>query len=410
MAQSLERLTVRNGLLTDGEGRSVTLRGMVTITADHRGPVELDEKNFDQLASFGFNVQQIRLEGARLGVLETEADPRYLDKLDRWVTWGAERGIYAIFKMTTYDVPSIGGPGNAFNRDIWQQFWDRDEWRSNRIDAWRRVWERFAGRSEVVGYDILNEPFIGNDTPDINKSRLYPFYQHAGDELQKVDAEKCLIVQPVAGGQWAGLEGSTPHGTQERLDHPSVVFAPHFYPDLTVELSVAEYEAELEGFQTEAEQVGGALIIGEFGNPNESFIPRFRSCDPKEERIKGDVFDRFGVGAIRPWYIDNGLWAVLGPGFTDSERLDAIVRPFPARVPGQATWSFDDASSRLEVEIDPADGSEAELVINVPERYYGDSARVRVGDDAAAGTTANNGSIRLRLPSKSGRVTVVVEP
>jgi endoglycosylceramidase len=410
MTAELDRLTARRGALTDTAGRHVVLRGFVTITADHRGPVTLDETNFDQIASYGFNVQQIRLEGARLGVLETERDPSYLDKLDQWVTWGAERGLYTIFKMTTYDVPSIGGPGNAFNRDLWQAFWDRDDYRSDRIEAWRPVWERFAGRTEVVGYDLLNEPFVGNDTPDITRRHLYPFYEAAAAELRGVDDDVCLVVQPISGGQWAGIEAVTPHGEQVAIADHNVVYAPHFYPDLTKTLTRSEYEKEMQGCIEEAAQVGGALLVGEFGNPNAPLLPAFRTCVPAEERIKGDVFDRYGVGCVRPWYIDDGYWAVFGPGFAETDRLAAVVRPFPQRVPSAATWSFDDDAGRLEVVIDGA-GAKADTVLAVPcTRFYPQGFKVAVnGNDVEVTSTDTT----VTVPASSigrGAATVVVDP
>jgi hypothetical protein len=227
-------------------------------------------------------------EGGRLGILSCEADPSYPDKLDRWTTWAAERGMYTIFKMTTYDVPdmtmgmpgasgagrSSGRPaaGAAFNPVYWQAFWDRDDWRANRIDAWRIVWERFAGRSEVAGYDILNEPFIGSTPADYVNDHLYPFYESVSAALRKLDTEVPMLVQPCVGvrgglGHFPGAE-DTPNGPQPKLNDPVVVYAPHYYPALGREITSSDYDHYYAGFRAEAEQVGGALAIGEYGLPN----------------------------------------------------------------------------------------------------------------------------------------------
>lgn len=412
MARQLDRLTSRDGRIIDREGRAVVLRGMVTVTADHRGPVELEAGHFDQLAGWGFNVQQVRLEGARLGVLECAPDPAYLDKLERWVDLATERGLYTIFKMTTYDVPSIGGVGGAFNPENWQRWWDRDDWRADRIDAWRPVWERFAGRPEVVGYDVLNEPSIGHDTPDLAARHLFPFYEAVGAALREVDDEALLVVQPPAGtaAGTGSAVGAASHGQLPALADGRAVYAPHFYADLVSELTEAEYESAYRALVAEAAAVGAPLLIGEFGLPNDKLLPRFRVWNRRDEELKGAVFDRFAASAIRPWYVDDGFWAVLGPGFTETERLHALVRPYPQRTPGVPRgWAFEPGEPpRLVVELvtDPHIG--APLVVAAPPRFFPQGVAASVdGDPCDASTAAGIAEVDLSaLPAGPHTVTI----
>ena len=98
------------------------LRGVTTITMNNDGkPMTMTGAIRPHPGVGRFNVQQIRLEGCRLGLLPP-CKPRtrsYMDKLESWVKMGEERGIYTVFKVTTYDIPGL-----ELQRSIRQDAWD----------------------------------------------------------------------------------------------------------------------------------------------------------------------------------------------------------------------------------------------------------------------------------------------
>ena len=392
----LPRVSVSDRRLVTPDDRSVVLRGAVTLTGDHRGPVDMGPARFDQLASWGATVQQIRLEGARLGVLGTTRDPAYLDKLDDWVTMAAARGIWSIFKMTTYDVPEIGGLGGAFKLDNWQRFWDRDEWRADRIEAWRAVWSRFTGRADVIGYDVLNEPTVGTDTPTLAADNLYPFFDDCSAALRTIDAEALLLIQPPTGPpvRQGVLGGTTPHGPQ-RIGPAGCVYAPHFYPDITQDVGPAGYDHEMDGFHEEAAIVAAPMLIGEYGLPTTPLLPVFRTWNAADERAKIDLFDRNGLGAIRPWFIDAGPWNLCGDGWVETARSRMVARPFVARHPrASASWTWDASSLSLAVTL--PDGAAGEVELAGPGEWIANAhAKGTDGGVTVEATGANRASIAV---------------
>lgn len=412
----LDRLTPKGSDLVDTAGRQVSLRGMVTITADHRGPFEMHGSNYDQIASFGFNCQQVRLEGARLGVLGTTRDPGYLDKLDRWVTLAAQRGIYSVFKLTTYDVPALGAWAGAFSRDNWERFWTEATWRQDRIDAWRPVWERLAGRPEILGYDFLNEPCYGHSTPRLAEEKLYPFYEDATRALREIDSEALAVLQPAVRVGVPRVE--LPHGEQVRFGDRRCVYSPHFYADVFQELSPEQYDEEVRGFITEAEQVGAPMLIGEYGQPDAPFLitataPPSRSWNLRDARLGAATFDRHGISCLRIWYTDEAQWTVLGPGFTETERLTPIVRPYVQRCSGRSSsWSFDDETRAFEATLEIEPSVAAETVVVVPrERHYAQGLRIALDGLEQPALTVDDD--RLLLPSgtlTAGRHTLTITP
>lgn len=423
---ALDRISTTADAFIDARGRRITLRGFVVQTADFAGDVAMDEADYDLMASWGVNAQVLRLGGGKLGVLDGELDPTYVDELDRRVTLAAERGIWSMFKMTTYDVPAMVGPGGdphgpedpgrlikaAFGRQFWQRFWDDDDWRADRIRAWRLVWQRFRGRSEVIGYDLLNEPARGTaDAARLVEDHLFPFYRACVRALREIDPDAIAIVQPAVGliSSWGPPpEGLTPHGPQPSLGDSLCAFAPHYYLDMTREVPEPEYEQHLRHLLEEAREVGGPLLIGEYGQRNVEVrldppLPTFRKWNRADAERKAHSFDELSISTIRPWYNDPGYLAVLDPGRADSERLDVLVRAFVERVPGRASWHHDIASRSLAATVEVHES--APTVVMAPRWLYPDGAVVAVG-----GSLAAKGSGRIELEIPAGRHTLTAHP
>jgi hypothetical protein len=437
MPATLDRITTKDRrFLVDSTGRSVILRGLVTLTAHNLGgPIELTEDDFARMRAWGFNAQVIRLEAGRLGILGTSLDPAYLDKLDRWTTWAATHGIYTMFKLTTYDVPSQIPSNSPFDRSVWERFWSSADLRTDRIEGWRRVWRRFAGRCEVVGYDVLNEPSPGHEDPQFARKDLFPFYEDVAVALREVDREALLLVQPDIGTAWwrdihgepRHAPGASPHGAQVRMSDDHVVYAPHFYPDMIREHTADEYDDEMVGLLREGTEVGAPVLVAEFGSPDADNLramlrtagneeaadirAAYRAWNEKEETAKAEVLDRYGLGYIRPWYIDRGPWALFDEGFVETRRLELVVRPFPRRVQGAApSWSFDYATHRFELalDIDPTVPASTEVALQV-ERFYPSGYDVTVDGERV---DLHCGQGLLEIPAGmlgAGRHTLVVQ-
>ena len=73
------------------------------------------------------------------------------------------------------------------------------------MEYWNVVAKKFASNSNVIGYDILNEPFAANlykdtslfyDQTKFDREVLHPFYTRAAEAIRKVDSSHMIFFEP----------------------------------------------------------------------------------------------------------------------------------------------------------------------------------------------------------------------
>ena len=191
--------------IVDSRGRDVLLRGAnVNSLGEYwQGVPGLDptlpvtDADWDRMAGQGFSVVRLLITWSRVEPTRGVIDDGYLDLIDEHVRAAAARGIYTVIDMHqdaysasifTTDpatcpagtLPAKGWDGApawatitdglstcvtgernsspAVNR-AWNNFYDNvDGIRDRFAVVWAAVAARFAGRPEVAGYDLLNEP------------------------------------------------------------------------------------------------------------------------------------------------------------------------------------------------------------------------------------------------------------
>jgi endoglucanase len=158
------------------------LENMISLGADHiRVPINLygmagDEPNYT-------------------------IDPILLLYLDRAVDWAEQLGLYVILDNHSL-APALAD----------------DPERTQRLTAvWRQMAERFKGRSTLVLYEILNEPY------GISDAEWGQIQRQAIEAIRTVDPVHTLIVSP-------GAMGSYDHLAQlPRYADPNLIYTFHFY-------------------------------------------------------------------------------------------------------------------------------------------------------------------------------------
>lgn len=218
--------------IVDLEGRDVLLRGANVNTLGEYwagvpglGPtLPVSDDDLEVMAANGFSVVRLLITWSRVEPTRGDYDQAYLDEVEAMVERLAAHGIYSVIDMHqdafssfifTTD-PATCPPGTtpakgwdgapawatltdglstclttgernsspAVNR-AWNNFYDDvDGIRTAFAAAWGVVAERFAGRPEVAGYDILNEPETSRPAPE-----LQPLYEALlRDSIQAIRA------------------------------------------------------------------------------------------------------------------------------------------------------------------------------------------------------------------------------
>ncbi|KAI8824720.1 glycoside hydrolase superfamily [Chytriomyces cf. hyalinus JEL632] len=109
--------------------------------------------------------------------------------------------------------------------------------RDSFVDFWKLVAATFLPFSNILGYDIINEPWNGDifkdsrrlDSAYANKNTLQPFYEIVSAGIRSVDANALIFFEPVALIQKDAGFTSGPGGINNA---PKNVFNFHFYSNV----------------------------------------------------------------------------------------------------------------------------------------------------------------------------------
>ncbi|WP_157789469.1 glycoside hydrolase family 5 protein [Candidatus Microthrix parvicella] len=274
--------TSKDRRIVDSQGRDMLLRGAnVNSLGEYwQGVPKLDptipvsEADWERMAAHGFSVIRLLITWSRVEPTRGTIDQGYLDEVDAYVRSAAEHGMYSVIDMHqdaysafifTTDpadcpdgtTPAKGWDGApawatltdglstcltngernsspAVNR-AWNHFYDNtDGIRDRFVATWGAVAKRFAGRSEVAGFDVLNEP--ENPKP---AGELAPTYnEFLAETIGSIRAAQAnapfgqlILIEPAlpAGDQSRGLV--IPDPAAVNLDTTNVVASVHNYSE-----------------------------------------------------------------------------------------------------------------------------------------------------------------------------------
>lgn len=292
----------------------------------------ITERDWDLMASFGLNVVRLPFW---YSLIEDETRPYTLRDdawhyLDRAIDQAEQRGMYVILDLHGA-VGSQGWEhhsGCADRNELWGNptYRDRTKW------LWDMIASRYAGRSAVAGYGLLNEPW-GTDA-----TTLADFITELYQVVRAKDPNHVIILP----GHNSGIDA---YGNPADRGMSNVAFEMHFYPGLfgwgepgyqvqndwlfcgpDGTTGVCEWNNRLSGLDT-------AFLVGEYqpwtisgaqGAPLGALTPR--------------VFSNFGWASTNWAYKTVSLGGTGGDG-SQSWPWGMVANSGPMQVPNLATAS-----------------------------------------------------------------------
>lgn len=306
---------------------------------------------------------------------------------------------------------------------------------------WRHVATRFGGHRALIGYDLLNEPAPGSPSQDIFAALIGAFAQATGQTPEQVAADFSDPVAKLAqldrlddvrvhravgdavGPLVAAFEAGAVAPLMERvrqairtvdadalilrehsyfanlgvpsgqppLPDDAWVYSPHGY-DLTVDTpaivlsSDTRVETIFARHRETQERLGVPVLVGEWGAFDDAVgIGR-------HARSLLDLFDAY------QWSWTYWCWT---PGFAQTEAAEAMTRPRPLAIAGDAVgWRVEERSVEVEWE---GRHSPAPTEIWLPDRL---GASVVLERDGATGSTTRSGD-RVLVEPRPGRHRLV---
>lgn len=191
-------LSVKDGMLCDPQGRQVLLWGMnVGEKSSARRHLSWHgPEDYHNLRRWGMNAVRMLIFWSAIEPEPGKYDEAYLASLDERIGWARDAGLHIILDMhqdlwseavpggngapawaTLHDGQPHDTIGNVWStayfvspmvHRAFDNFWnnapgpDGVGLQDRFALAWRHVAERYANRSEVIGFDLMNEPFPGS--------------------------------------------------------------------------------------------------------------------------------------------------------------------------------------------------------------------------------------------------------
>jgi len=292
---TLTALHADGGFFRDAGGGAVILRG-VDVAGDSKVPPFrgiTDETQLDPLPALGVNVLRLLFTWEAYETAPGVYDDSYLAYYTGVVDAAAARGLYVVvdFHEDGYSRGSLGGCGEGFplwslpptvtpavpdngpacanwgsrllgDADLgktWDAFYaDSYGARTRYLAMIGRVAAALAGRDNVVGYDMLNEP-EGDE-----RTQLGPLYEDAAKVLRAAHPSAMLFVSP------GYLTSAGDASNLLRPTFDNFAYAPHYY-DPTVQIfhgwQGSDESAAFTEMRGQAAAWGVPLFLGEWGAP-----------------------------------------------------------------------------------------------------------------------------------------------
>jgi endoglycosylceramidase len=285
------------GRFRDGDGRTLLLRGVnvrvggvfdVNFT-DGRAPREIipsfDSSDVAQLRSSGFNLIRLPINWSGIEPSPGNYDQGYLDQVAAVIDTCRGSGVYVLLDfhedgwskelcedgapLWAIDPPPamlVGGPGPLAGPTdchtatgalaAFKNFFaGTDGLEDAYVNMTRAVATRFAGDTQVMGYEVMNEP-IGDD------DAIAAFSARVGAALRAVDPNHLVVYEPSA---TRNFTNSSPLSSS-RFSVDGAAYAVHVYnpgPDNAAYPTVID--GSMSNARDEADAWGTPLLITEFG-------------------------------------------------------------------------------------------------------------------------------------------------
>jgi endoglycosylceramidase len=352
---------VEGGAIATGDGEVVFLRG-INLSQESKDepflyPLELEDAG--RMLAHGFNtVRFLTVWEAVMPRGPHAIDDRYLEDVVAQV-WALESmGLFVVMDMhqDLWGPPfGDGAPEWACPEEVragyepqspwWRnysspqvtgcfdRFWSDEALQDRFIEAWTAVASAVCSHDNVVGFDLLNEPWPGTafGSPSFENDVLYPFYLRAMDAIETVCPGRVYFLEPLFTYS-LGLSDpiELPDAVRDR-----VVMSPHYYPPEVHEPGVGyqgdagTLEAAVLALLDDMLDQGYPVWIGEWGGLTDN--PGFDAY----VRDASDVFLRHFVGSALWEYSEGATGFSLLDREGDERQVYRSLRevPTPTRVP-----------------------------------------------------------------------------
>lgn len=192
------------------------------------------------MKSWGVNTVRIPLLASMLQPRDSQPDhpPYVYDEeafgyLDDLVDWCEEVGVGVIWDL--HGAPGSQNAENISDSDGTARLWtEKAVYWPQTVDLWDVITKRYAGKSCIVGYDLLNEPLLAR-YPGVDPGLLRELYVLITERIRQTDDDGIIFVE---GDDWA-----QDFSILEPLDwDPHLVLGFHSYPPSSTQNGIQRWD------------------------------------------------------------------------------------------------------------------------------------------------------------------------
>ena len=384
------RVTVDGGLIRDGLGRELLLRGVNTGgraklppfvafpfsesgRAEQAGAAAFDEAlaaYANRVRDWGHNVVRLPFTWHALEPTRGTYDDAFLDRYEAIAKAFSDRGIRVIvdFHQDVFATPFCGDgfPPWAIvepldetkerNCHQWFLGYLQDEevmaaydhfWKNTDglQDAFEKMWGHVAARlwavDGVIGFEVINEPGWGTAAPaEWGPNVLTPFYTKMIGVIRQAAPGAPIFFDSTGSDAISG----TTH--VQRPEGDGLVFAPHFYDAPVILLGRwtgdSDLMTPLGNWRTLGDEWKVPVIVGEFG------IKSTAEGAAEYVRLNYEAMDTLRLhGTLWEYSTTTDDWneegmSIIRPDGVASPIVDEVIRAYPRAVAGTLqSFAFD---------------------------------------------------------------------
>jgi len=385
--------------MTDEDGRIVIYRGVnVSNLSKHSGPPSgywdrgraqhpwQERDDYKRLEDWGFNFVRYLIFWEAIEPTEGTYDDYYLDGAINRAKYLAKHGIDVVldihqdlyaqkFHGNGFPDWAVKDDGKKFKlQEPWsanylepavmrsfKNFWQSDKLKDAYIKMLEHVIDKAEGVPNIIGIDVMNEPWPRFPPMPFERVRLTAFYEKIEKVFKSKNTRLKMFYEP-----WMSTSSGAPTNLRFKPGIPAVFF-PHFYDAFCEEGKTYKdwnkmlQRRAIEIKMREAQEFGVPMAIGEFSYPP--------TCKNHLNALSDflDLSDEYAFGWSYYSY-ESSIHSARGlvlPDGSDTPMLKRIVRPYAQRIAG-TNPSIKFKGTVLTLRYDRSSGVTGETVIFMP--------------------------------------------
>lgn len=345
--------------------------------------------DYQIISDWGMNTVRLLFMWSDLEPSQGEYDESFLQLMDEEINHAQLNNIYIILDMHQHyygegflwgaprwtcdesyyeSWEPTGNPTVDYFADeivtCFELFWTGEELLNQYADMWVFLADRYKDYSNIIGFDLMNEPFCAHTSMDECGELISNMYERVASRIHSQVPNKLILFEP---------NYVEYIGTNTNIIAPSfnnAVYAPHYYlmsvhNGEDYDLNVSPIRNQLQMRAEEAQGFNTPMFLGEFGGmPN---VANFNQYIVDHL----DIMDEYLMGSTYWLHAKGSGFHTLDSEGEVKEFVQYLSRPYPKAVPGRLlAVEFDQQTKEFVCSLEADTNIIEPGILSLPSHHY----------------------------------------